>query len=220
MNDTSTCASCGKEGDSLKGCTACYMVKYCNRDCQISHRPIHKKECKRRAAELHEEALFKEIEPEECPICMLPFIKGHETEAFMSCCGKTICMGCIHTMVVREGKDLCAYCRTPYASSDEENINRTKKLMDKGNGRAFYLLAGYYDRGLNGLAQDIEKANELYLKAGELGCAEAYYNLGDSYNRGTGVEIGDNNKAKHYWELAAMNGDIHARHNLGCIGDG
>ena len=28
------CAACGKAGDELKMCTACKMVKYCNRDCQ------------------------------------------------------------------------------------------------------------------------------------------------------------------------------------------
>ena len=37
------CANCGKgEGNtnSLKACTACKMVKYCNRECQIaSNRP-------------------------------------------------------------------------------------------------------------------------------------------------------------------------------------
>ena len=48
------------------------------------------------------------------------------------------------------------------------------------------------------------KANELLLKAGELGCAEAYRNLGMSYNNGLGVEV-DKKKAKHYYELAAMN---------------
>ena len=30
-----TCAKCGKEGESLKACTACKLVKYCNRECQI-----------------------------------------------------------------------------------------------------------------------------------------------------------------------------------------
>ena len=60
-----TCAACGKEGsDGLKACAACFMVKYCNRDCQIAHRPQHKKECKKRAAEIYDEALFKEVEPQ------------------------------------------------------------------------------------------------------------------------------------------------------------
>ena len=63
---------------------------------------------------------------------------------------------------------------------------------------------------------DHAKANELYLKAGELGCVDAYYNLGVVYRTGNGAEI-DKKKAKHYYELAAMNGDVAARHNLGCL---
>jgi len=47
----SKCAACSKSGDHLKACTACHLVKYCNRNCQILHRPKHKKECKQRAAE-------------------------------------------------------------------------------------------------------------------------------------------------------------------------
>ena len=40
------CANCGKgeEGaNSLKACTACKLVKYCNRECQIAHRSQHKR---------------------------------------------------------------------------------------------------------------------------------------------------------------------------------
>ena len=72
----------------------------------------------------------------------------------------------------------------------------------------------WYDQGLFGLAQDMTKALELWLKAGELGCAEAYLNLGMSYDQGTGVEV-DKKKAKHYYELAAIGGSIHARDSLG-----
>ena len=59
--NTSTCANCGKGEDSsinLKSCAACKLVKYCSRDCQAAHRPQHKKECKKRAVELHEEKLY------------------------------------------------------------------------------------------------------------------------------------------------------------------
>jgi len=41
--------------------------------------------------------------------------------------------------------------------------------MDKGNDEAFHQLAGYYAAGTNGMPQNWIKANELYLKAGELG---------------------------------------------------
>ena len=98
-----TCANCGKgeerSGD-LKACTACNLVKYCNRDCQIAHRPQHKKACKKRAAELHDEALLKEHVPGECPICMLPLpiYENHTGATFYSCCGKNICNGCEYAM--------------------------------------------------------------------------------------------------------------------------
>ena len=109
---------------------------------------------------------------------------------------------------------LCAFCREPNPRSDAEAAERMKKLMDANNARAFYNLAGYYARGDGGMPQDWAKAIELWIKAGELGCADAYTNLGFSYYNGDGVEV-DKKKAKYYWELAAMNGNVDARYNLG-----
>ena len=69
-----SCANCGKgeeDCNKLKKCSACLSVKYCSAACQKAHRPQHKRACKIRAAELHDEQLFKEVaEREECPICM------------------------------------------------------------------------------------------------------------------------------------------------------
>ena len=219
------CANCGKgeecSGDLLKSCTACKMVKYCNRDCQIAHRPQHKKACKKRAAELHDKALFKEPPPpEDCPICFLPLSFITSQKYFKSCCGKFICTGCIYGMIQdaakrgkkREEAGICAFCRAPHTNSDEEYVKRTEKLTN--NADAVYTLGRLYAEGDMGLPQDWVKANELYLKAGELGCADAYFTLGDSYDDGNGVEV-DKGKAKHYWELAAMGGDVPARYNLG-----
>ena len=220
--DTSmNCASCGKEGGNINTCNKCKMVKYCNAACKKKHRTKHMKSCKKRVAELHDEALFKEHPPpEECPICFLPLpISCNETN-FYSCCGKRICSGCTYAMDEeargREKIGLCPFCRTPSPTSQEE-VKRIKKLMEADNAYAFYVLASYYDRGIKGVPQDYEKANELYLRAGELGHAASYYNLGISYDfHGNGVEV-DKKKAKHYYELAAMNGDMNARHNLGCM---
>ena len=78
------------------------------------------------------------------------------------------------------------------------------------------MLGTNYANGTMGLPRDRAKANELYQKAGELGCAGAYYNLGCAYYNGDGVEV-DMKKAKYYDELAAMNGDVHARYKLGCM---
>ena len=196
-------------------------VKYCNAACKKKHRSKHKKACERRVAELHDEELFREHPlREDCPICFLPLPIDVREMEFNPCCGKVICNGCIYAM--REeargrGKkiDLCAFCRKPYPSSEKEVVERTKKLIDADNAYAFYVLAGYYRRGVKGMPQDWAKANELYMKAGGLGCAEAYYNLGISYDNGRGVEV-DKKKAVHYYELAAMNGCVDARHNLGC----
>ena len=70
------CADCGSvagEGVSLKACKSCMRVKYCNAKCQRNHWPTHKKACKQRAAELRDEALFKDPPPkEDCAICFLP----------------------------------------------------------------------------------------------------------------------------------------------------
>ena len=80
-----------------------------------------------------------------------------------------------------------------------------------------FMLGLYYANAneliLMGMQQDWNKANELYLKAGELGCAMGYNNLGLSYHKGTGVEV-DKRKANHFYELAAMKGDVGARYNL------
>ena len=157
--DMLSCANCGKgeeDSDNLKSCAACKMVKYCSRECQISHRPQHKKECKKRAAELYDEKLFKDVEREECPICMLPLSFEKGTASFESCGGKSICIGCLYAMRMSEGKDLCAFCRTPAATSNKEHKKRTKKLMQAGNANAFNMLGFSYAVGKLELPQDYQ----------------------------------------------------------------
>ena len=61
-------------------------VKYCSAACQKAHRPQHKKECKKRAAELLDEALFKQPPPDEdCPICFLTLPSLHTGSKYKSC---------------------------------------------------------------------------------------------------------------------------------------
>ena len=183
--DIKSCANCGKgeeDSNKLKKCSACLLVKYCSAACQKAHRPQHKKICKQRAAELYDEKLFKEVEPEDCPLCFQPMPLDGDQTSVGTCCGKRICNGCIYGLVKSGGADICAFCRTPAAKSDEECIKRIKKLIDNGNAQAFHMLAGLYFEGglLEGLPQDYQKANESNLKAGELGCAGGYLLLGDS----------------------------------------
>ena len=215
------CANCGKGEEStgsLKACTACKMVKYCNRECQIAHRPQHKKACKRRAAELHEEALFKTPPYEDCPICFLRMPVLETGKRYMSCCGKTICSGCIHAPVYdHEGNvvdDTCPFCRSPPPTSEQDELQRIQKLVEAGNAKAVHMVGVYYDVGMYGLHQDYAKASEFYHRAAKLGHATAYYQIALCYDAGKGVEV-DKKKARHYWGLAAMRGDKTARYNLG-----
>ena len=213
-NSMPKCAACGKGGDGLKTCNACKLVKYCNATCKKKHRSKHKKKCQRRAAEIFDEALFRQPqEREECPICMLPLPKKTEVK-YQPCCGKTLCDGCIYAAYKADRRQLCPFCRTPETSLEEEALQRTKKRAEGGDAYAIHNLGGYYFEGEMGLPQDYREAIKLWIRAGELGCAESYYNIADSYYNGEGV--GRNmKKSKHYCELAAMGGYAKARHNVG-----
>lgn len=216
------CANCGKgeEGSvSLKACTACKLVKYCNRECQIAHRPQHKKDCKKRAAELHDQKLFKQPPPEcgDCPICFLRLPSLDTGSRYMSCCGKFICSGCIHAVQSRATKkehNICPFCRKP-PLSNEETIKRYEERVEMNDPIAFLNMGGFYVNGQFGLPQNIAKALELWHRAGELGNSQAYNNIGSAYDTGDGVEV-DEKKSQYYYELAAVGGCSIARYNLGC----
>jgi len=218
VEDISLCANCGKgEGADLKECTACKMVKYCNRDCQIAHRPQHKKACKKRAVELHDEKLFQPPPAEDCPICMLLLPSLHTGSKYRGCCGKRICSGCIHAVKIRDGGvGLCPFCRTPTPNQAEELVEQMKKLVEVGDANAMFDLGICYSEGLHGLPQDRAKALELWHQAGKLGYVPSYYNIGGAYYFGRGVER-DEKKANHYYELAAMGGDVESRYNIGVL---
>ena len=224
INDIPSCANCGKgeeESGKLKSCTACKLVKYCSRECQIAHRPQHKKECRKRAAELHDEKLFKQPPPlhGDCPICFLRIPSMESGAIYESCCGKVICSGCSHTPVYdNQGNKVdgekCAFCRTPAADSYEEAVDRLKERMEAGDSISMHNLGCYYRDGKYGLPQDYDKAMELFHQSGALGCTVAYKYIGHAYMNGRGIEV-DQKKANYYFELAAIRGDVHARHILG-----
>ena len=141
------CAACGKEGDgdTMNTCNKCKMVKYCNAACKKKHKSKHKKQCERRAAELHDGALFKDPPPpEDCPICCLP-LPGTEETMFRACCGKVICDGCCFAAMEgdcergkkQEDIGLCPFCRMPPVHLDEEEVARVKKVMERGNADAY-----------------------------------------------------------------------------------
>ena len=217
------CANCGKEGsDVTNTCNKCKSVMYCNAACKKKHRHKHKKECKRRAKELHDEKLFKQPPPDEdCPICFLRMPYLGTGRMYMTCCGKMICSGCIHAPVYdNQGNEVdnqkCPFCRTPPPISAEENFKRLEKRIELHDAQAIYNLGSYYDLGQRGLPQSYAKALKLYRRAGELGHADANCSIGYAYRDGRGVDVDDEKKATHYFELGAMGGRAYARHSLGC----
>ena len=94
-----------------------------------------------------------------------PLYDTHTGTTFHTCCGKDICIGCIHALDERGGEnmDLCPFCRTSCPTSNEEAVERTKKLMEKGNADAFHMLASCYADGTMGVSQDRAKALVNYI---------------------------------------------------------
>ena len=81
--DVSCCACCGiAEIDDIKlmkDCDDCDLVKYCSGECKGNHKSEHEEECKKRAAELRDELLFKQPEGNhwgDCPsaVCLCRLI--------------------------------------------------------------------------------------------------------------------------------------------------
>jgi hypothetical protein len=218
-----SCANCGKTEeleDELKACNACKLVKYCSRDCQIAHRSQHKNACRKRAAELHDEALFRQPpEGDDCPICflLLPTLPSGKT--FMPCCGKMICSGCCHVHLLQSnGSATCPFCRADIPYYGKEVIKMLEERVDGNDSDAIYNLGRYYFEGDEdcGVKKNVDKAAKLFHRAADLGSAQAYHNLGVMYARGDDV-CKDDTKAKHYYEKATMAGCVTSRCNLGSM---
>ena len=237
------CADCGivaGEGVSLKACMSCKLVKYCNVNCQRNHWKKHKKECKQR---IHDEALFKDPPAkEDCPICFLPMperllccvslppatimtvpihdcaeaneeLANQPMETYYSCCGKSICRGCVYSFMQSGNIGACPFCNAMTGGkTDEERVDELMIRVEANDAGAMYILGNHYYHGHLGLLQDRVRAMELWKQAAALGSSKAYYQLGCIYREG-----GDSKKAKFHYEAAAMAGHEGARLNLGCM---
>ena len=217
-NAMAQCAACGKGGESLKKCTACKLVKYCGVDCQRAHRPKHKKECKRRAAELRDEELFKQPPSrEDCPICFLELPFRDDQIIYQACCGKFICKGCVLATSEQSVEcPLCPFCRTPIVHTQDEVRKQLEKRIELNDAQAIAVTGYDYALGTGGLQQNINKALELFQKATEYGSINAHDYLGTIYFSGDGVQV-DEEKVNHHLEIAAIGGHVGARYNLGVV---
>ena len=216
------CASCGVKEDvdnvKLMKCTGCDgLVKYCSVGCQKNHWPQHKKACKKRAAEIRDDRLFRQPEDShlgECPICFLPLPLDATRYTMKCCCSKYICLGCLYGHMVRQEEQSqepsCPFCREPQPNSLEEAEKAIGKRA-KANDPIALLQVGKkcYDEG------NYEGAIEYYTKSAKLGYAEAHFNLSLMYHMGLGGVEKDEKKAVYHAEEAAIGGHPTARYNLG-----
>ena len=207
------CASCGIAGGGdvkLKDCSACKLVKYCGVECQRKHRKEHKKECKRRAAELRDEILFKQPESThhgDCPICCLPLSTRASKSLLYCCCFKAVCRGCVHA----NQESTCPFCRHPIPNSEETKMNYLMKRVEANDPVAISQLGMKHQK--NG---DYKSAFEYYTKAAGLGNIDAHMALSFLYEKELGVEK-DEKKELYHLEEAAIGGHPDARNNLAVL---
>jgi tetratricopeptide (TPR) repeat protein len=246
MNKTNVvcCANCGKDGGaSLKTCMSCMSVKYCNAKCKRNHWSRHNKKCKQRAAELRDEALFKDPPPkEDCPICFLPMpvnliscmtlppatissvpihdyamanerLASLNTNQYYSCCGKSICKGCSYSFDQCGNEDRCPFCNSDRGNKTDEESVVEMMKRVEVNDAGAMCQLGFY------YYHGREGLHQDREKAIELYARSA--NLGSSkahfYLGGVYQEGGDLNMAKFHWEVAAIAGHELARDNLGIM---
>jgi tetratricopeptide (TPR) repeat protein len=212
------CAACGVAGCddiTLKTCNDCKSVRYCSVKCQKDHRPQHKRACKKRAAELRDELLFKQPESThlgDCPICMIPLPLDPENSAFLSCCSKVICNGCRYANTMREMQakleQKCPFCRKVLPSDKEAEENIMKRIEANDPVAMRQKGSECYKKG------DYSSAFEYYAKAAKLGNVLARYQLAGCYTLGHGIEK-DEKKGVFHWEEASIGGHPNARYNLG-----
>ena len=239
------CAECGADEGAinLKACKSCMQAKYCNAKCQKNHWPAHKKDCKLRAAELRDEALFKDPPPkEECPICFLPMpanifacaslppatlssvpilnlAKANKEVAKMSlytyyqCCGKSICRGCDYSFYENDNDDKCPFCNSDRSSKTDEETVGEVMMRVEANDAGAICYLGGYYYYGTG------GFPQDLAKAMELYARAAELGCSKAHNNLADVyrKGGDMKKAKFHLEAAAMAGDEVARTNMGIM---
>lgn len=135
-------------------------------------------------------------------------------ETYYECCGKSICKGCMYSLMIESGK--IGNC--PFCNSDRDNkthqvaVEGIMKRVETNDAGAMQVLAGYYHQGIFGLHQDRERAIALWKQAAELGSSQAHYYLGSIYHEGRDLKM-----TKSHYVAAAMAGHELARCNLGSI---
>ncbi|KAK1733660.1 hypothetical protein QTG54_015703 [Skeletonema marinoi] len=213
------CAACGiAEVDDvkLKECADCDLARFCSDTCQENHKSQHEEACKKRAAELRDELLFKQPDNShlgDCPICFLPLPLDLSKATMHNCCSKVVCYGCHYISRIREMKESlqhrCPFCREPIPSTEKECEKQKLKRIEVNDPVAMCHKGGEkYNEG------KYPSAFEWYTRAAGLGDVEAHFELSHLYRDGHGVEK-DGGKDMYHLKEAAIGGHPDARYELG-----
>ena len=219
------------------------QVKYCNAECQKNHWPKHKIPCKLRAAELRDEALFKDLSPkEDCPICFVPMpekliscvslppatlssvpikdfaianteLSRMGTAEYYPCCGKSICGGCINSFNRTDNDDKCPFCISDQGNKTQEDQVGDNMKRVEANDPTSICMLA------NSYHHGLNGFQQDQTKAMELyaRAADLGFNKAHCLLGGIYHEGGDMKKAKFHLETAAMAGHEVARNNLGVM---
>ena len=176
--------------------------------------------------DISDDKIFQDAPPKkDCEICFLPmpYATGacRVRTTYMTCCGKTLCNGCIMAVgeETKEGKlkRCCPCCRVPLPSTNDEEIQRVKKRMEVNDVNAFHWLGCACIEGCRGVAQDWKKGMGLLLRASQLGSINANNRVASEYRSEEDEERRDFGKTIQFWTLAAVAGHEEARYNLGLL---
>jgi TPR repeat protein len=134
-----------------------------------------------------------------------------ETEEYYSCCGKSICRGCIHSFGMTGNNGKCPFCKAEKVSKTyAESVAEMMKRVEAQDAGAMNQLAQNYYFGGSDLQQDHAKAMELWKQAVALGSSQAHFYLAEAYHH----DLEDLKKAQFHYEAAAVAGHEVARCNL------
>ena len=100
------------------------------------------------------------------------------TETYYSCCGKSICGGCIHSVIMSGNDKKCPFCNAErMGKTDEERVEEFIKRVEVNDAGATYVLGSNYYHGQLGLQQDWEREMELCKQAAALGSSQSHFHL-------------------------------------------
>jgi TPR repeat protein len=98
-------------------------------------------------------------------------------EDYYTCCGKSICGGCIYSFRMSGNNEKCPFCKGVNIRTDGERVEEIMRRVEANDAGAIYLLGNNYHHGQLGLLQDRVRAMELWKQAAALGSSKAHYHL-------------------------------------------